>query len=250
MRILLSNDDGIHAEGIQVLAQALRQFAKVIMVAPDRNRSAASSSLTLVNPLRLLPLETDTYSVNGTPADCVHLAMNGFLRGQIDLVISGINAGANLGDDVVYSGTVAAALEGRYLGLPAIAVSLCGRQHYQTAAKVVSDLVLQLNSQILKPREILNINVPDLPYEKLNGLRVSRLGRRTAAASIIEQQDPRGEHIHWIGKMGLPEDEREDTDFYAVKNGYVSITPLQVDMTAYHSLNAVQHWLDQNIESN
>ncbi|NBI13253.1 5'/3'-nucleotidase SurE [[Haemophilus] felis] len=243
MRILLSNDDGIHAQGIQVLAQALRQFAEVIVVAPDRNRSAASSSLTLVDPLRLLKVSEGNYSLNGTPADCVHLAMNGFLKGQFDLVVSGINAGANLGDDVLYSGTVAAALEGRYLGLPSVAVSLCGRTHYETAAKVVCDLLPKLSANLLNPREILNINVPDLSYEQLQGMQVCRLGYRTPAASIIEQQDPRGEDIYWIGKMGKPEDEAEGTDFHAIKQGYVAMTPLQVDMTAHHSMQSLQDWL-------
>lgn len=244
MNILLSNDDGIHAEGIQTLAAALREIANVIIVAPDRNRSAASSSLTLVEPLRPLHLPNGDYCINGTPADCVHLALNGFLSGRMDLVVSGINAGANLGDDLIYSGTVAAALEGRHLGLPAIAVSLDGRQHYETAARVVCDLIPKLHGQLLSSREIININVPDIPYEQLKGIKVCHLGYRAAAAEVIKQQDPRGDHIYWIGPSGLPEYDSEGTDFHAVANGYVSITPIQTDMTAYNSINSLQNWLE------
>ena len=244
MRILLSNDDGFHAEGIRVLAAELRKFADVVIVAPDRNRSAASGSLTLVEPLRPRHLDNGDYCINGTPADCVHLALNGFLSGRVDLVVSGINAGCNMGDDTLYSGTVAAALEGRHLGLPAIAVSLDGRQHYETAARVVADLIPKLHNRLLNPREIININVPDLPYDELKGYQVCRLGYRSSAAEVIKQKDPRDEAIYWIGPSGLPQDESEGTDFYAVKNGYVSITPIQADMTAHHSLQALQGWLE------
>ncbi|MCL7841956.1 5'/3'-nucleotidase SurE [Pasteurella multocida] len=244
MKILLSNDDGIHAEGIQILARELRKFADVTLVAPDRNRSAASSSLTLVEPLRPLRLPNGDYCLNGTPADCVYLVLNGFLSGQVDLVVSGINAGVNLGDDVIYSGTVAAALEGRYLGLPAIAVSLDGRQHYESAARVVCELIPRLHGQILQRREILNINVPDIPYEEIKGVKVCHLGYRAAAAEVVKQQDPRGEAIYWVGPAGLAENEQEGTDFHAVKNGYVAITPIQADMTAYHSLQSLQDWLE------
>lgn len=243
MNILLSNDDGYHAEGIQILAQALRKIAQVIIVAPDRNRSAASNSLTLVEPLRPRHLDNGDYCINGTPADCVHLALNGFLSGKIDLVVSGINAGANLGDDTLYSGTVAAAFEGRHLGLPAIAVSLDGRQHYESAAQIVCDLIPRLHGQLLQPNQIININVPDLPLEQIKGIKVCRLGSRFSAAEVIKQQDPRGETIYWIGPPGLPEDDGQDTDFYAVKNGYVAITPIQADMTAHQSILALQNWL-------
>ncbi|OOF88927.1 5'/3'-nucleotidase SurE [Rodentibacter ratti] len=245
MRILLSNDDGFHAEGIQILAAELRKFADVVIVAPDRNRSAASSALTLVEPLRPRHLDNGDYCINGTPADCVHLALNGFLSGQVDLVVSGINAGCNMGDDTIYSGTVAAALEGRHLGLPSIAVSLDGRQYYETAARVVADLIPKLHNQLLNPREIININVPDLPYEELKGYKVCHLGYRSSAAEVIKQEDPRGESIYWIGPAGLPENEQEGTDFHAVKNGYVSITPIQADMTAHHSIQALQDWLER-----
>ncbi|TCP94878.1 5'-nucleotidase /3'-nucleotidase /exopolyphosphatase [Cricetibacter osteomyelitidis] len=245
MHILLSNDDGIHAEGIQVMAEALRRFADVTIVAPDRNRSAASSSLTLIEPLRPRKLDNGDFCVNGTPADCVHLALNGFLSGRVDLVVSGINAGANLGDDTIYSGTVAAALEGRHLGLPSIAVSLDGRQHYETAARVVCDLIPKLHNEMINQREIININVPDVPYDELKGIKVCQLGYRQQAAEIIKQQDPRGEAIYWVGPAGLPEHSSEGTDFHAVANNYVSITPIQADMTAHSSLQSLQQWLEK-----
>ncbi|OBX06804.1 5'/3'-nucleotidase SurE [Gallibacterium genomosp. 3] len=244
MNILLSNDDGIHAEGIQTLATYLRKIANVIVVAPDRNRSAASSSLTLIEPLRPRLLDNGDYCVNGTPADCVYLAMNHLLSGKIDLVVSGINAGVNLGDDILYSGTVAAAFEGRHLGLPAIAVSLDGRQHYETAAQIVCELIPKLHSNILPKREILNINVPDIPYDQLKGIKVTTLGYRSSEGEIIKQTDPRGESIYWLGLSSLPKHAGDGTDFHAVANGYVSITPIQADMTAHHSLKAVQDWLN------
>lgn len=244
MRILLSNDDGIHAQGIQVMAHALRQFAEVIVVAPDRNRSAASSSLTLVEPLRPHKLTNGDYCVNGTPADCVHLALNGLLQEPIDLVVSGINAGANLGDDVIYSGTVAAALEGRHLGLPSIAVSLDGRIYFETAAKVVCEMIEKLYPSLLGKHEIININVPDVPFEALKGKQVTHLGYRQCASELVKQVDPRGERIYWVGVSGLPEYASEGTDFYAVKNGYVSLTPIQTDMTAHQSLDKLRQWVD------
>lgn len=243
MYILLSNDDGIHAEGIQTMAAALRKFATVTIVAPDRNRSAASSSLTLVEPLRPLKLPNGDYCINGTPADCVHLALNGFLAGRVDLVVSGINAGANLGDDVIYSGTVAAALEGRHLGLPSIAVSLDGRIYYDTAAQVVCDLIPKLHENVLNKQEIININVPDVPYSALKGMQVTKLGYRQSASEIIAQTDPRGERIYWVGPAGLPEYSGEGTDFHAVANGYASITPIQTDMTAHQSLQRLHNWV-------
>ena len=175
----------------------------------------------------------------------MHLALNGFLSGQVDLVVSGINAGCNMGDDTIYSGTLAAALEGRHLGLPAIAVSLDGRRHYETAARVVCDLIPKLHGQLLNPREIININVPDLPFGEIKGYKVCRLGHRSSDAEVIKQKDPRDETIYWIGPSALPEDESEGTDFHAVKNGYVAITPIQADLTAHHSLSALQDWLEQ-----
>ncbi len=243
LHILLSNDDGIRADGIQTLAKELRKFAKVTIFAPDRNRSAASGSLTLTNPLRPQNMGNDDYCLNGTPADCVHLALNGFLTEKVDVVVSGINHGANLGDDVLYSGTVAAALEGRHLGLPAIAVSLVGDKHYDTAAKIVAELLQKSPKEVLKPQEILNINVPDLPRDQIKGIKVCRLGARSSAAQIIATEDPRGDKVYWIGAPGEPKDCEEGTDFYAVENGFVSITPVQPDMTAYQSLAKVNEWL-------
>lgn len=251
MNILISNDDGIHALGIQTLARHLRAAGhSVTIIAPDRNRSAASSCLTLVDPLRVHRFENGDYAViAGTPADCVHLALNGLLDTPFDLVVSGINHGANLGDDVVYSGTVAAALEGRHLPLPSIAVSLVGDKasnyvsgacHFETAAQVVLDLLPKIQQGGVPANQVLNVNVPNLPYAALKGLQATRLGERSAAAEIIPQQDPRGATVYWIGTTGKPIDESEGTDFYAIENGYVSVTPLQADMTAHQSIQAVK----------
>lgn len=247
LHILLSNDDGVRAEGIQVLARALRQFAKVTVFAPDRNRSAASGSLTLTNPLRPQAMGNGDYCLNGTPADCVHLALNGFLKEPVDMVVSGINNGANLGDDVLCSGTVAAALEGRHLRLPAIAISLVGKTYYDTAGAILTKLIQRLPKNLLKSQEILNINVPDLPLEDIKGIKICQLGSRSPCATIIENTDPRGEKIYWIGEAGVPEKKGEGTDFHAVEKGYVSITPIQVDMTAYSSMDSVETWLETQI---
>ena len=255
MNILISNDDGINALGIKTLATALREAGhRVTVIAPDRNRSAASSCLTLTEPLRVHQFDEFNYAViAGTPADCVHLALNGLFPNDFDLVISGINHGANLGDDIVYSGTVAAALEGRHLPLPCLAVSLVGRKgddkhhghlfvnnHFETAAKVVLSLLPKLHKDLINPREILNINVPDLPYEKLNGVMITRQGKRSQAAEIVKSQDPRNGVIYWLGANGVAIDESEGTDFYAINNDYVSITPIQADMTAHRSITDLQ----------
>ncbi len=243
LHILVSNDDGIHAEGIQTVAKELRKFAKVTLFAPDRNRSAASGSLTLTNPLRPQKMDENSYCLNGTPADCVHLALNGFLDEPVDMVVSGINAGVNLGDDVLYSGTVAAALEGRHLRLPAIAVSLAGKNYYDTAAKIVADLVQKMPENLLQAQEILNINVPDLPLKDIKGVQICKLGYRSPSAQIIATEDPRNETVYWIGAAGEPQDNGKGTDFYAVSQGYVSLTPIQWDMTAYQSMEKLQNWL-------
>lgn len=247
MRILLSNDDGIHATGMQTLAKMLRADGhQVTVVAPDRNRSAASSCLTLVDPLRPHRFDQENYAIiAGTPADCVHLALNGLLDAEFDMVISGINHGANLGDDVIYSGTVGAALEGRHLPLPSIAVSLVGKKginylegecHFESAAQIVLDILPRIQKGAIPANQVLNINVPNLPYEQLKGVMATRLGDRSPAAEIIKQQDPRGTNIYWIGATGKPIDESEGTDFYAIEHHYVSITPIQADMTAHHSI--------------
>lgn len=246
MRILLSNDDGVHAKGMQVLQQALCQIAEVTTVGPDRNCSGASSSLTLMNPLRVQKMENGFLSVNGTPSDCVHLAISKLLPFTPDLVVAGINHGANLGDDVLYSGTVAAATEGRYLGLPAIAVSLAGRndEHFATAAHVTIQVIKKLKSQPLPADQILNINVPAIPIEQLRGIQVTRLGRRHKAETMTSTTDPWGREIYWYGVLGPELDAGEGTDFYAVANNYASITPLQIDMSAYRSMDRLKQWLE------
>ncbi|USD38526.1 MULTISPECIES: 5'/3'-nucleotidase SurE [Ferrimonas] len=245
MRILVSNDDGVHAPGIRALSEALAQIAEVTTVAPDRNCSGASNSLTLTNPLRIQTIENGYIAVNGTPTDCVHLAIRELMDGEPDLVVSGINAGANLGDDTLYSGTVAAAMEGRHLGLPTIAVSLVGRdmRHYETAAEFTVKLVQHLQQHPLPSDQILNINVPDLPSEQIQGVKVTRLGARHKAEGMIRTQDPAGRDIFWLGPPGRQQDAGDGTDFDAVANGYISITPLTVDLTAHEQLAGLQNWM-------
>lgn len=235
MRILVSNDDGVLAPGLKILSETLASIADVVVVAPDRNRSGASNSLSLTRPLRVRILENGYHSVEGTPTDCVHLALTGLIEPIADMVVSGINEGANLGDDVLYSGTVAAAMEGRNLGLPAIAISLVGDtiQHYDTAAMITKLLVTELSTKRLPSQTILNVNVPDLPMDKILGLQVTRLGTRHAAEPVVKALDPRGRVIYWVGPPGAEADSGIGTDFHAVKNGYVSITPLHLDMTHY-----------------
>lgn len=248
MNILLSNDDGVNAPGLKVLHRHLKRFAdKVTVIAPDRNCSGASNSLTLINPLRVQKDANDFFFVNGTPTDCVHLGIMQLLPSPPDLVIAGINNGENLGDDVLYSGTVAAATEGRHMGLPAIAVSLVGKgeRHYETAAAVVIQVIKQLQDHPLPADQILNINVPDIELEQIKGIKATRLGRRHQADSMSRQTDPWGREIYWYGPLGKEKDGGEDTDFHAVANGFVSVTPISVDMTATGSLEKVGHWLDE-----
>lgn len=246
MHILLANDDGIHARGIRVLAQQLRQIAKVTVFAPDRNRSGASHSLTLGRPLRLTTVAPDEYTVDGTPTDCVHLGLTSVLKDSPpDLVVSGINHGANMGDDVLYSGTVAAAMEGRFLGLPAIAVSSVAPmpENFETAAKVVVQIIEQIESHPLPAQTILNVNVPDVPYSEVRGVRATRLGHRHVAEGVIPDMDPRGRPIYWIGPAGKEQDAGEGTDFYAVAQNQVSVTPLHTDLTHRGVLTDVAGWL-------
>jgi 5'-nucleotidase len=244
MRILLSNDDGIHAPGIQSLAVALRQFAHVQIVAPDRNRSGASNSLTLDVPLRIFHEANGDISVqSGTPTDCVYLGVNTLMRPMPEIVVAGINTGPNLGDDVIYSGTVAAAMEGRHLGFPALAISLDGDRHYDTAAVVACRLIRALVKEPLRTGKILNVNVPDLPLSELKGIRVTRCGSRHPAKEAIAQTDPRGHEMFWIGPPGETSDNAPDTDFAAIEQGFVSITPLQVDLTAYSAQSVLTSWL-------
>ena len=244
MRILIANDDGVHAPGLACLAQVLERQFEVKVVAPDRDRSGASNSLTLDRPLEPHTQHNGFISVNGTPTDCVHLGISGLFEYQPDLVVSGINAGANLGDDVLYSGTVAAAMEGRYLKRPAIAVSLVGREHFATAAEIVAQLLGQLHNLNLAPRTVLNINVPDLPLDAIKGVHVTRLGHRNLAAQPVRSVDPRGKERFWIAAAGESEDDGPGTDFYAVAEGYVSITPLQADMTQFSGLDNLGCWLE------
>jgi len=246
MKILVSNDDGYLATGINALSAALEEIADIVVVAPDRNRSAASNSLTLHDPLRISKTGQNRFRVNGTPSDCVHLALTGFLQDEPDLVVSGINHGANLGDDVIYSGTVAAAMEGRFLGFPSIAVSLVGpeQKHFETAARVAAELVQRLSTHTLPADFILNVNVPDLPYEQLAGMEVTRLGFRHKSEPVVKSSDPHGRTIYWVGPAGPGQDAGEGTDFNAINRGAVAITPLKIDLTRHEGLSELKEWLD------
>ncbi len=248
MRILVSNDDGYHARGLNVLVGELAEVADVTVVAPDRNRSGASNSLTLDAPLRVRKPREGVYTVNGTPTDCVHLAITGLLEHDMDMVVSGINHGANLGDDVLYSGTVAAAMEGRFMGLPAIAISLTGDrpQYFDTAARVATDLIRRIGVMPLAADTILNVNVPNRPYEEVRGLQVTRLGHRHKAEQVIRQTDPRNLPIYWIGPSGPEADCGPGTDFHAIREGFVSVTPLTVDLTGYEQLETIGQWLERS----
>lgn len=245
MRILVSNDDGVYAPGLAALVEAMKEIATVDVVAPDRNCSGVSNSLTLTNPLRAKTIENGYISVEGTPTDCVHLALTGLLERTPDLVVSGINSGANLGDDVLYSGTVAAATEGRFLGLPAIAISLVGSNfnYFKTAGKVAQHLVKHIHLASLPSQTILNVNVPDIPYEDIQGYEVTRLGTRHSAEPTVRQIDPRGQEIFWVGPPGAEEDAGPGSDFYAINQNKVSISPLKVDLTNYDALQNVSGWI-------
>ncbi len=245
MRILISNDDGYFAPGLAILAAHLSTVAEVVVVAPERDRSGASNSLTLDRPLKLRKAASGYYYVNGTPTDCVHLAVTGMLDHQPDMVVSGINAGANMGDDTIYSGTVAAATEGFLLGIPAIALSLVGKElrYYETAAKVAVELVQRFSQQTHSKPWLLNVNVPDVPYEQLNGIKVTRLGKRHKAEPVIKALNPHGETVYWVGAAGKAQDAGEGTDFHTVAQQSVSITPLQIDLTQYSQLDAVRAWM-------
>ena len=246
MHLLISNDDGITARGIQVLSGRMSALGKVTIVAPDQNHSGASNSLTLESPVRIREIAKRTFSVSGTPTDCVHIALTGLLKKDPDMVVSGINAGANLGDDVIYSGTVAAAMEGRFLGLPAIAVSLVFKErpeHYSTAAEAVALLVERLSKDPLPADTILNVNVPDLPLHEIEGFEVTRLGHRHRAEPVVKTNDPRGRPMYWIGPAGPEQDAGPGTDFDAIRRGYISITPIHVDLTRYQALEQISGWV-------
>ncbi len=247
MHILITNDDGYLAPGIRILARELAQVAEISVVAPDRNKSGASNSLTLMRPLRVERTREGYYYVDGTPTDCVHLALNGLLESSPDMVVAGVNAGPNLGDDVLYSGTVAAAMEGRYLGLPAIAVSLVGRPatHYDCAASITRRVVERLMSRPLPDDTLLNVNVPDIPIGEIVAIRATRLGFRHKAESMVEQSDPYGRPVYWVGPPGEAQDAGQGTDFFAVEQGITSITPMQIDLTRHNGIDPLQNWLDQ-----
>jgi 5'-nucleotidase len=245
MRILISNDDGYFAPGLACLFQHLSAIADVVVVAPERDRSGASNSLTLNRPLNLRKAASGFYYVDGTPTDCVHLAVTGMLDTQPDIVVSGINAGANMGDDTIYSGTVAAATEGFLLGIPAIAISMVGHElkHYDTAAKVAVELVQRFKTGQHSQPWLLNVNVPDLPYEQLQGMEVTRLGKRHKAEPVVKSSNPHGQPVYWVGAAGKAQDAGEGTDFFATSQRRVSITPLQIDLTQYSQLDAVRSWI-------
>jgi 5'-nucleotidase len=249
VKILISNDDGYRSDGIRRLSAALAALpdVTVTVMAPERNRSGASNSLTLDVPLRVTQVEPGVYFVAGTPTDCVHLAISGFFDHEHDIVVSGINDGANLGDDVLYSGTVAAAIEGRFLGLPALAISLCTqagtRGHFDTGAEVAARLVKQLLSSPLDRALILNVNVPNLAYSQLQGYRTTRLGFRHRSEPVLQAHDPRGRPVYWVGPAGREQDAGPGTDFEAVAEGFVSVTPLQIDLTRHAALPQLTSWL-------
>lgn len=245
MKILISNDDGYQAPGIRCLAEHLRAIADITIVAPERDRSGASNSLTLENPIRAVVMDDGVIRVDGTPTDCVHLAITGLLEQEPDMVVSGINAGANMGDDVIYSGTVAAAMEGRFLGLPAMALSMVSHkpQHFATAGRVAVCLVRQLLANPLPKDTILNVNVPDVPWNELHGLEATRLGQRHKSEPVIRAQDPRGRPIYWVGPAGAEQDAGPGTDFHAVRHNRVSVTPIQVDLTRHNAIAEVGDWL-------
>jgi len=249
MHILLSNDDGYLAEGLSVLARALGQHADIDVVAPDRNRSAASNSLTLEMPLRASVGENGFIKVDGTPTDCIHLAITGLLEKEPDMVFAGINHGGNLGDDVLYSGTVAAATEGRFLGLPAVAISLAGDcnelKHFDTAAQVAVVLLKQLIEKPLPKDTILNVNVPDVAINELKGYQATKLGQRHKSEPVITGKDPRGRLLYWVGPPGAQQDAGAGTDFYAISKNYVSVTPLQLDLTWYDRIQLINSWLPE-----
>ena len=247
MRILISNDDGYFSPGLASLAEHLEKIAEVVVVAPERDRSGASNSLTLNRPLNLRQAASGFYYVDGTPTDCVHLAVTGMLDTQPDIVVSGINSGANMGDDTIYSGTVAAATEGFLLGIPAIAISMSKHApvHYDTAGKVAVELVQRFMREANPHPWLLNVNVPDVPYDQLQGTEVTRLGKRHKAEPVIKSSNPHGQPVYWVGAAGKAQDAGEGTDFQALAQQRVSVTPLQIDLTQYGQLDAVRGWIGQ-----
>ncbi|EUJ11030.1 nucleotidase [Methylophilaceae bacterium 11] len=247
MRILISNDDGYFAPGLSVLASHLAKIADITVVAPERNRSGASNSLTLDRPLSVRKTSHNFYYVNGTPTDCVHIALTGLMDEMPDMVISGINDGANMGDDTIYSGTVAAAMEGYLLGIPSFAISMSQHNaiHFETAARITVELVQHYAKTPLTSPTLLNINVPDLPYDEIKGRVITRLGKRHKAEPVIQLKTPRGETVYWVGAAGQPNDGGEGTDFHAIAHQQVSISPIQVDLTKHTQLAALNDWIQK-----
>lgn len=245
MKILLSNDDGYFAPGLNILAEHISKIADITVVAPERNRSGASNSLTLDRPLSVKKASNGFFYVNGTPTDCVHIALTGLMQDMPDMVISGINDGANMGDDTIYSGTVAAAMEGYLLGIPSIAVSMSQHNstHFETAARVAVELIQHYQNHGFPSSTLLNVNVPDIPYDALEGRVVTRLGKRHKAEPVVQLKTPRNETVYWVGAAGQPNDGGEGTDFYAIENRQVSISPIQVDLTCHTQLNDIKQWL-------
>ncbi len=244
MHILLSNDDGYFAPGLAILAESLASLGTVTVVAPERDRSGASNSLTLDRPLTVRRAASGFFYVNGTPTDCVHLAVTGLLDELPDIVISGVNYGANMGDDTIYSGTVAAATEGFLLGIPSVAISLvaAGNDNYRTAARIAADIAQRFKDKPLGQHALLNVNVPDVAYEELRGIEITRLGKRHKAEPVVKATTPRGGTVYWVGAAGGAQDAGEGTDFNAIARTVASITPLQVDLTHYAQVQAVRDW--------
>jgi 5'-nucleotidase len=245
VRILVSNDDGYFAPGITLLAEALRSLGEVTVVAPERDRSGASNSLTLDRPLSVRRAPNGYFFVNGTPTDCVHIAVTGLLDFTPDLVVSGVNLGANMGDDTIYSGTVAAATEGYLLGIPAIALSLTSKEgrNFESAIGIALQMVERLGRAPLAEPVLFNINVPDVPPAQLGGVEVTRLGKRHKAEPVVKTQTPRGDTAYWIGAAGGAADAGPGTDFHAVENRRVSLTPLRMDLTSNAQLPLAREWL-------
>ena len=245
MKILISNDDGIEAQGIKTLIEYLSKDHEVVVVAPSENKSASSSSLTLNHPLKPIKIDDNIYSIDATPSDCVHLALCGFLEDDIDLVVTGINFGPNLGDDVIYSGTVAGAIEGRFLGLPSVAISLASWEgkHFESAGRVVQQVINKIHTSQLSHDTVLNVNVPDVPYEDIQGFQTTRLGKRHMSEESMQDKD--NPALYWIGENGKEADNGVGTDFHAIANNYVSVTPLQIDLTKYNEIDTVSEWLQE-----
>ena len=246
MKILISNDDGYQAAGIQTLIDELKKIADLVVVAPDRNRSGSSSSLTLDKPVKVTKVADNVYYIDGTPTDCVHIALTGLMNFIPDLVVSGINHGPNMGDDTIYSGTVAAAMEGYLLDIPSFAVSMCNEnpKNFITGAKVTVDLIKLYNKKKFATT-LLNINVPDIPYSNLKGIEITRLGKRHAAEPAIKGDEKNMDTFFWIGPAGEPNDGGPGTDFNAVKNKMVSITPIHADLTDHKNIQIMKEWIKE-----